>query len=231
MLKILKKIEKIIYPPACIICNKPGYNNIDLCKNCYDDLLVNNNCCQKCATPLMGDVTYKICGSCLNNPHKNYHKILSVFIYKGVAKNLVHLLKFKHKQTVAKIMAQLIDKNITLSADAIIPIALHKKRLKTRGFNQATIIASELSKILKIPVVDNILYRHIDTKPQVELSAKLRIKNVSNAFKCSQKMTFKNVILIDDVATTTNTIISAAKTLKKHGCQNITALTFARTSH
>ena len=105
----------------------------------------------------------------------------------------------------------------------LIPVPLDKTKLKQRGYNQSEELAKELSKVLKVPVVSNVLIKIKSTEPQMELSKQEREKNLENAFTIknpAEVMRDKKVFLVDDVYTTGSTMAECAKTLKKSGDQN-----------
>jgi ComF family protein len=224
--------HKTIYPPSCVICDKRGYDNADICFDCYSDLECNKNACIFCASVLSVASNKQVCASCLKKRPVNYNKIISPFIYVNQARTLIHMLKFQHKYAVGKVIAQLICKQVAIETDLLTPIPLHKKKLKKRGFNQCAIIAEEISKITNIPCNNNILMRHRFTSDQSDLPAKERKKNVKNAFSLDTSIPkkIKSITIIDDVATTTSTILAATEVFKKSEINNINVITFARTT-
>lgn len=114
--------------------------------------------------------------------------------------------------------------------DILIPIPLAKKRQKERGFNQSEEIGKELSKFLKIPLVNNALIKVRETLPQVELSGKEREENIKGAFWCRDENMVKNktIFLVDDVFTTGSTMEEAARVLKEAGAKKVWGITVAR---
>ncbi len=106
--------------------------------------------------------------------------------------------------------------------DLIIPIPLHRSRRRTRGFNQAELIARKLGKELGIPVSADTLLRSRKTKPQKELNDQERRNNLKNAFKIGKNdLEFKKILLIDDIYTTGSTIDAAASVLLDHGAEKV----------
>jgi ComF family protein len=114
----------------------------------------------------------------------------------------------------------------------IIPVPLHRSRLRQRGFNQAVLIGRELSRHLALPMAPDALIRTRATEPQIELSAAERRVNVRGAFsvKCPESIAGKRILLLDDVMTTGSTMDECSKELKKEGAAKIIALTIARTA-
>lgn len=148
----------------------------------------------------------------------------AAFVHEGAARELVHALKYGNRRFVAGslalFMAGLMDQSWQIGA--IVPVPLHKKRLRERGFNQSLLIAKSIASRGGIPVKP-LLTRIRDTKTQTDLSAAQRATNVEGAFTsapCSG-----NILLIDDVFTTGSTLSCCAKALRMAGAKEVYALT------
>lgn len=116
-----------------------------------------------------------------------------------------------------------------MSVDVVVPVPLHKHRLRRRGFNQAAYLARELAKQVHLTVDEGILVRHRPTAPQVDLDAEHRRENVRDAFRCVERRAIaKRVLLIDDVCTTGSTLEACALALRQGGATSVRALTVAR---
>lgn len=159
--------------------------------------------------------------------------------------DVIHRFKYNGKTSLTKSLCKVIidgfnnDHNVTQqisisplcnSYDLIVPVPLHRTRLKERGFNQSLLLAKGIAKIYNLPVDYLNLKRVHATTPQVKLKGKDRIKNVRGAFAVQDSNAFKDkrVLLIDDVYTTGATITECSKTLKKAGAKDIKCLTLAR---
>jgi len=120
-------------------------------------------------------------------------------------------------------------KNLT-TPDMILPVPLHKKRLRQRKFNQAGLLASNCFPELQRIIRTDVLFRSRQTQPQTGLSGKERRKNLSKAFslKKTPEVKGKNILLIDDVFTTGSTVNECAKVLRKAGAKQIEVFTLAR---
>jgi len=116
----------------------------------------------------------------------------------------------------------------TTGIDAVIPVPLSPGALKDRGFNQSLLVAHELSKRKKIPLLIDALRKVADTRPQVGLSAKERAANVKEAFFCNRKLTGMKILLIDDVMTTGATVNACSRELLRTGAGSVNVLTLAR---
>ncbi|MDX1737111.1 MAG: ComF family protein [Alphaproteobacteria bacterium] len=163
----------------------------------------------------------------------------SVFVYADPLRDLI--LRFKHGDNLylAPLFGNWLHQGYLSyyshlpPPQMIIPIPLHRKKLIHRQYNQAALIARQLQKHTKLPMVTDLLVRSKATKPQGHLSKKMRAENLKNAFTISQKSSFmaalpKTVLLIDDVMTSGATLHQAARCLKRAGIERVTCLTLAR---
>ncbi len=171
----------------------------------------------------------KICTKCKKDWKPNFFQVLWVGSYFGALKNAITELKYKKRKELIVPLAELIFKkfkefypNYKNKEFVIIPIPLHPKKERNRGFNQASLIAQEFSKLSDILVFDNILLKKIETKAQVETKTKEeRIKNLESVFEIDKKKLVAcgtqhtTIILIDDVVTTGATFLYASLELKK----------------
>jgi competence protein ComFC len=119
---------------------------------------------------------------------------------------------------------------VPIPGEILVPVPLHRRRLKERGYNQSALLAHELGRLVNLSVLENSLVRQQDTPPQARTtSAEERRRNVAEAFTCVDlRLKGKKVILIDDVATTGATLEAAAKALRNAGTSSVWALTLAR---
>ena len=209
-MKILSKFIysaiDFIFPKFCIECKKEGEF---LCEECFLKIRKYENMVFK---NIDNGIFNKIIIPC------PFHK-------NPILRKSLHAMKYKFYKDISKILARLIAQALAktnIPDDAVlVPMPLHKKRLKFRGFNQT----EELAKHTILPVC-NLLIRTKQTKSQATLSKKERIENTKNAFAINpQNNVSKNstIILLDDVCTTFSTIKSAAFTLQKNGFSKIIA--------
>jgi ComF family protein len=147
----------------------------------------------------------------------------------------IHQFKYEDLRCLAsplgKLMAEGWSKlaSSSIKPDVIVPIPLHPKRQRQRGYNQATLLALELAARLQRPVVEDALIRTKATAPQIDLNIQERWANVRDAFQCqTSSLSGKQVLLIDDVYTTGATLESAAVALHRTGARSIWAYTLAR---
>jgi ComF family protein len=144
----------------------------------------------------------------------------------------VHKFKYKGVTALAEPLGGLMAEywyTHPMPADVLVPVPLHKNRLRERGFNQAALLAHQLSKRIHLAVDEQTLVRQRATALQVDLDTEERKKNVRDAFRCTTgALADRRVLLIDDVCTTGATLEACAVALEDSGTQCVQALTLAR---
>lgn len=233
---ILHHLSVVLFPPKCIKCNKiiDSYGN--LCSNCWSSIeFITDPMCKICGVPFEFDMDIDlICGQCAGTKQFFDHAI-SIFKYDENSKNLIYKFKYNDKTYLSKYFAKWIYKNIHTSINDyqyIVPVPLHRKRMRKRFYNQSSLIASYLAKLSKKTFLPNLLIKNRYDVPQTSLTKKQRLKNVKSSFAINPKLQSKiegtKILLIDDVYTTGSTLNECSKILKKNGCNQITAVTLAR---
>ncbi|WP_395878236.1 ComF family protein [Ehrlichia muris] len=229
---MLSKILNTIFPNTCANCEYIIPDDYDLCSTCKDNIdFLSGNYCIACGCSLPDEVS--ICGKCITNPPR-FTKLESVFAYNKYSKNMILNLKFSdntlHVKTYGKWM---YNKNPDLfnNVTTIIPVPIHKKRLRQRKYNQATLLAKALSKHCNIPLEIFALKRIVDTIPQYSLSSKMREKNITKSFIVQNQHLINNkiILLVDDVITTGITARVCTHKLLESGAKEVRAITLART--
>lgn len=216
MKKILKFILSLIYPDKCIFCG----DIIPL--NC-EDKFVCNDCIETLPYYDSKTDTDKI---------KNF---TAVFYYLGKVKNTIHRFKFRYHPEYSQKLGEFMEQKIRFmnitEYDCIVAVPMYYKKEKRRGFNQANLLAKELSKRTGIDLAENLLIRTKATKPQLELNHIQREENVKDAFKVINKGCFKGkrIILIDDIYTTGSTAKSCIDILKIDGADEVFVFTLSKT--
>lgn len=237
---IIKALLDIIYPKNCLACkrNLKGISAVDnlVCLECWRKIKRNlPPFCYSCGRHLgHSNLNKHICPRCVRIP-LCFDRAFSPCIYEGVIKDLIHEFKYKGKDylgsTLSKLMIDFI-KEYELPMqyiDFIIPVPLHKTRLREREFNQAEILSNYVAKEFNKEVWGNYLIRHRHTRTQTELEDKERFSNVKGSFsvKESGAVRDKNILLVDDVLTTAATSSEAASALKNAGANIVFVLTLA----
>jgi len=158
--------------------------------------------------------------------------VRSVAFFEGPMREAIHRLKYFNSQDLAVPLGEMMVSywwQVRSPADVIIPVPLHAKRLRERGYNQAALLARELGKGVGLPVLEDALVRVRETSPQVDLNAEERKENVRGAFHCpADQLAGKSVLLVDDVYTTGATLEACNLALRQRGVRAVWALTLAR---
>ena len=181
----------IIYPPKCIICKSDCMNANLLCSKCFGKIsFITRPYCKKCGNSLnniLGGCTEE---NCVNNMHV-YSQVKSIIEYNDISKQIITSFKFNDNFRLMKLFKNwlryiLSDINYN-DIELIVPVPLHKSKLKIRGFNQSSILAEIISKILGIKYDTKILFKNKKTANQSDLSKNLREKNLQNVFSIRDK--------------------------------------------
>ncbi|MBM3250036.1 MAG: ComF family protein [Candidatus Omnitrophica bacterium] len=235
----IDSLTEIIYPRTCLSCKKKiGGVKKDafVCPACWEKAERNlPPFCRSCGRQLKKQgLSKNICPSCSRSAFY-FDRAFSPYVYSSTVKDLIHEFKYKGKdhlgQGLGDLMADFIrEYNLPLDCiDMIIPIPLHKSRLREREFNQAELLAKTVGARFKKDLLNKGLERIRPTRTQTELPAHERALNVRESFRVSDPSAVrdKNVLLIDDVFTSGATSSEAAKALKDAGAKIVFVLTLA----
>lgn len=229
-------ILDLLFPKCCLGC---GQEETLLCGRCEEGLrMIPPACfaCKKLVPETLRLQPGRTCKDC--REHTAIHTFLSPFSYQDqTIRELVHNLKYYRLKDIARELGRMLDRylkyfEVVLPESCIIvPIPLHPKRKRVRGFNQAERIAAGfiVSASLPMEIDSELLLRAIKTRPQVELSGEERRKNILGAFalKNDASAQGKIILLVDDVKTTGATLEEAARVLKEAGAKEVWAMTVA----
>ncbi len=214
-----------LFPPICPVCAKIVAGGRKICPACERKLcFVEGPVCEKCGKPVDDDEKY--CSDCDAYEHV-YDEGRAALVYDEYMSKSIYRFKYNGKREFApyyaKVMADRLSEKISSwDPDVIVPVPVHKSRLKKRGYNQAQLIATELSKRLKIPVNSGIVSRAAATKVQKKLSAKERQNNLKKAFNVTQNVVkYESVLIVDDIYTTGSTVDAVAGCLKRAGIRKV----------
>ena len=216
-----------LFPKWCVGC---GTRGDFICAKCTRQLAcIHGPLCPQCGRPQTSDI---LCPGCVSWSAA-VDGIRAPFRFEGTIRQAVYDLKYHNIRALAKPLAVLLFEYLaaqSIPADVLVPVPLHSKRLKERGYNQSALLTRELGKLARLPVVNDYLVRVKPTSPQAKTSSVgERLRNVAGAFACSGPA-FRglSVFLIDDVATSGATLNAAATALKSAGADTVWGLTLAR---
>lgn len=226
----------LIYPSNiyCICCNKPIQDTVrfSICPQCMEEIRwAFGKTCAKCGKPLQDWYYPSICTDCTINRHFFERGFTCVF-YGEKEKKIVYDIKYNQKAYIAAKIAEIMKerlKSANINPDCILPVPMHKMKLKERGYNQAEILSVYLSELTGIEYKNNILLRIKNTEPMSRLSLSERKNNLRNAFAVEkkEKIKGKRILLVDDVYTTGSTADECSKALLAAGAETVWVLTFA----
>ncbi len=214
--------------PRCLVCRERGANGIDLCHACAAALPWSGNACRGCAIPLPGDDDR--CGACLRRPSP-LTEVHAAFLYGFPVDRLLPRFKFHRDLAAGALLGNCLARAVASlpRPDALVPIPLHRARLRERGYDQALELARPVSRHTGVPLRDDLLRRVCATAPQSRLDAKARRHNVRRAFAVTSTVPMPaHVVLIDDVMTTGATLHAAAIALRRAGVARVDAWVCAR---
>ena len=223
--RIARSALDVIFPINCAGCGREG---TVLCAGCLAVLeRVTAPYCSVCCVPGVSG----ICDRCSEYPC-GFDSLRSPFLFRGAVRDAIHRLKYKGERAssgdLSGLMSEYLECN-PVAVDSLVPVPLHPRRLRSRGYNQSALLAHEIGKRVELPVTDNLLVRVRNPHPQVEARTREgRQNNVAGNFECVEDVTGLTVLLIDDVATTGSTLSECAFALKAKGAVEIHALTLAR---
>jgi ComF family protein len=226
---LLKSLILFLYPAQCRYCGE----NLDpsdghyICKSCWQEIeFIRKPYCETCGYPLgpLAALPDRIpsCDECPENPQ--FRKARSVAVYDSVVGEAFRLLKYHGKTVMARPLADLMIEAMPVffsmeDYDCIVPVPLHKRRKRERGYNQVELIGRRLTRATGIPMEIHVLIKTVNTPPQVGLSYEERLRNVRGHFDVSDpsRITGKKILLIDDVFTTGTTASESARVLSRKG--------------
>jgi len=232
--KINKFILDILFPIHCIACKKEG---AWICEICLAKIKVQDEhlcpICEKMITP-----DGRTCLACKKRTSLDGLLVSSSYLQFPIA-SAVHLFKYRFISDFHLPLGELLIRVMRQAEiplpDIIMPVPLHKRRLRWRGFNQSALLANHLAKNLLPAVVltidENILIRNRYTTPQMQIKNYTnRLENINGAFSVSHHTDIKNktILIVDDIATTGSTIFECAKILKDAGAKEVFAIVLAR---
>ena len=225
-----------ILPPLCLGCNEIVTEPGSLCAACWQDFaFIAAPHCARCGIPFVEDHGAEThCADCLKRPPR-FRRARATLVYDDKSRRLV--LPFKHGdrtdmgRAYGRWMAQ-AGAELLAEAELVAPVPLHWRRLFTRRYNQALLLAKSLSRESGVALAPDLLRRQRWTGSQAGLKAKERRRNVRQAFgihpRWAERLKGKSVLVVDDVLTTGATVEACAAALQRAGARHVDVLTLAR---
>lgn len=232
----LKWPAKLLFPPVCAGCRRHVSQPGVLCAQCWPKLrLLERPWCPVMGTPFAHDMGSGFLSAEAIADPPPFERARAAVAYSGVARQMVHGLKYQDRADLAPWMARWMMRagaELVADADVIVPVPLHWRRFLRRQFNQSAELARAISMLSGLPFAPSAVRRVKLTRQQVGLERHEREQNVRAAFRVPAyaeiQLTGRRVLLIDDVYTTGATVRAVTMALKKGGAEAVDVLTFAR---
>lgn len=236
--KVLCGLFNLLFPDECRVCGESlkEVSRIPVCSRCLAEpaLLTADYYCAACRTPFVTPYPLDKSGRCglCRAGLQGFDAVYSYGSYEGSLRKLIHLFKYNGVEPLAapfgKFLAQVLPRDQRY--DVIVPMPLHWRKRWQRGFNQAELLAKEISRRWCVPV-ERAVRRRRSGLAQAGLSNAQRRKNVAHVFEAGKgrPLEGKRILLVDDVLTTGATASSCARVLKRAGAAHVTLLALART--
>jgi len=243
---LLKPFIDLIYPPRCAICQEflwkdraqKNQEELLFCQPCFDGFSeITSPLCTVCGRPFASKVEEDHpCEDCLRKT-LFYDMVRAPYLYEGGIMEAIHQFKYAGRTHLADslgpLLAFFVNEWMDTTLECLtIPVPLYPKRLREREFNQSLLLARHVASLLGTELDFLSLRRIRYTQPQTGLRSEERRRNVRKAFEITNREAVKgrNVLLVDDVTTTGNTLNECARVLKRAGSKGVFGLVLARTS-
>ena len=228
---MMNLIKELLFPRRCPVCDEPVKIGQLICPECQNAFkLLNGQICMKCGKKI-DDEKNEYCHDCAKKKHY-FERGRALFEYSYINRS-IYRFKYSGRQEYADYYAYMIAKHLgpvilSWKPEMIIPVPLHKSKLRIRGYNQSALIAKELSKLLNIPYCEKTVIRKRKTVPMKELNGGERQINLKNAFNIGNyDVKLKKIVIVDDIYTTGCTIDEIAKILKENGAAEVYFVTLS----
>ncbi|MBU2567416.1 MAG: ComF family protein [Elusimicrobia bacterium] len=241
--KIIIRAMDFVFPTVCPGCGKfiadgdAGEGKI-VCGECFEKIkYVDGKICLKCGLPCPGDsCPGDLCDSCEKPRTEIYYTYLrGACVYNENLSGYISSFKYRGKEYLSEFLGNILNGYLEkhpemTKVDAVVPVPLHWRKWLARGYNQSELLSARVAKRFNIKLDPGMLERKRWTRPQAKLTRQERFKNTDGAFeiKSGRQTAGKNILLIDDVSTTGETINQCAMALKNKGAGNVYGLVVAR---
>jgi len=213
---------------VCALCGAQAQSACGLCCGCRGDLPYGGPCCRRCALPLVGA---DLCGRCQRRPPP-YYRVYAPFLYQAPIDGLIYGAKYHQRLSDARSLGVLLAEYVAGLGDdkpqVIIPVPLHGRRLRERGYNQALEIARLPARALGVRLDVGCCVRTRATSPQAQLGSRARRRNIKGAFALARAPQGRHVAIVDDVMTTGGTVAEMAGVLSRAGVARVDIWVCAR---
>lgn len=240
-------LHKGLRQKRCLFCDEAAVSDqlsgheSPVCRPCQHDLPWNKYSCSRCALPMNKALSAPtpsntiLCGECISSPPP-FNRAIASFRYELPVDRAIQILKYNKKRYFAHLFGEFLAENARQAyADKafpamLIPVPMHRKKQKKRGFNQALLLSQQLSKSLSIPTHAKLLQKNSATNSQATLNKHQRMQNLKGAFTISRPVKGLYIALVDDVMTTRATADYLSRLLIDAGAAKVDVWCVARTA-
>jgi len=233
-----RHVELLIFPSFCRLCTRPLGRPGEkvVCRECLAQIVPRRGpVCLCCGRFLEGAGEDHLCAKCLDRPPA-FSRHRSCGRYGGVLKDLILLFKYSRVSVLSPVLARYAaealgaDQEVWEGVDYLVPVPLHRKRRRERGFNQSQLLAHDLARIQGVKVLERCLIKIRNVPPQTSLEGAGREGNVRGAYgvRGIRNIAGKTLLLVDDVFTTGSTLRECSRVLISAGAREVRALTLAQ---
>ena len=221
-----------LLPRTCVLCGDQAAEPFNLCTGCIHGLPKTQESCRRCALPVPVS-SPGTCARCTIAPPP-FRRATAAFRYEEPVDTLIRQLKYQRDLAVAPTLGRLLGQRVVETgvgdSECILPVPLHPRRLRTRGFNQSLEIAKSLASTVGVPVKRHWVKRVRDTMVQSQTQGVgARLQNVRGAFTASSRLArFRSVTIVDDVVTTGSTTAELARVILAQGVESVDLWCVAR---
>jgi ComF family protein len=234
--RIGRAVADAVLPPTCLACRVPIAAAAGLCAKCWTQAgFIERPYCERLGTPFSADYGGELISPAALASPPAYARARAAARYSDVVRDLIHMMKYGDRMDLVHALGRWMARagsELLSDTDALVPVPLHWRRLWQRRFNQSSALAYAISKLSKVPVMDEVLLRARATQPQFGLPRERRAENVQGAFKVPPEKRIeikgKKLVLIDDVLTTGATADACTKILLRAGALRVDVLVLAR---
>lgn len=237
-----ESVVTVVFPSDCRLCGLPlvSSSRLPVCSDCLESIEpLGEGRCLLCGERLFSGLAQSLCGECLAE-RPPFAKAAAYGPYSNGLRELIHLLKYEQVRPAAEVLGRMLAEAVTdLAPDfgpdtpAVVPVPLHATKLRTRGFNQAELIAKAMAKQkpvgLQLELAPELLIRKRATESQVGYTRQQRIANLRGAFGAHGSVSGRDILLVDDVFTTGTTVAECTRVLRRAGAERVWVATVART--
>jgi competence protein ComFC len=228
----------LVYPPSCLICEQ--YDRPAICDDCHASFEpIPEPVCVVCGRPETDGVPCRLCTLMAAEGGWGFDAARAAGIYWGPLRHAVHLLKYRNVELLGEPLGAYLANRVVAEGllaseeraaiEVVVPLPLHPGRERSRGYNQAALLAAPVAEMLGVPLLPLAVRRVKRATPQVGLSPEMRRRNVGTEMFAADPALVqgKSVLLVDDVFTTGATVSACARALKAAGASSVRVVTLA----